>query len=84
MGNDNYIDTISNIGNVLGQFSQSMSKAIEGINIIASSEALKKFTEFMQSIPDDVTQSSIKENEGMSTESLGKVLEKVLRYAFGV
>lgn len=34
--------------------SEGMAKIVEGINVMASSQALRVFAEFLQNIPDDI------------------------------
>lgn len=54
MENDNYNNICENIGRFVNKVSESMAKIVEGINVIASSEALLAFVEFLQNIPDDI------------------------------
>lgn len=65
MGNDNYNNTFVNIGRVVLEVSKGMAKIFEGINVMASSEALLAFVEFLQNIPDDIK----------DTQFFGKVQE---------
>lgn len=54
MGNDNYNNIFENMGRVVLKVSESLAKIGEGINVMASSEALLAFVEFLQNVPDDI------------------------------
>lgn len=73
MRNDNYNNIFENMGRFVLKVSEDMEKIVEEINVMASSEALKAFAEFLQNIPDDIK----------DTQFFGKVQElknKDLRY----
>ena len=54
MRNDNYSNIFENMGRFVLKVSEGIAKIGEGINVMASSEALKEFVEFLQNIPDDI------------------------------
>ena len=54
MRNDNCNNIFENMGRFVLKVSEGMAKIVEGINVMASSEALKAFVEFLQKIPDDI------------------------------
>lgn len=54
MDNDNYNNIFENLGKFVIKVSEGMVKIVEGINLMASSEAMKAFIEFIINIPDDI------------------------------
>ena len=54
MDNDNYNNIFENLGKFVIKVSEGMIKIVEGINLMASSEAMKAFIEFIINIPDDI------------------------------
>lgn len=54
MENDNDNNLFENIGRFALKVSECMTKIVEGINVMVSSEALLAFVEFLQNIPDDI------------------------------
>ena len=54
MDNDNYNNIFENLGKFVIKVSEGMVKIVEGINLMASSEAMKAFIEFISNIPDDI------------------------------
>lgn len=54
MKNDNYNNIFENMSRVVLKASEGMAKIVEGINVMASSQALRVFAEFLQNIPDDI------------------------------
>lgn len=65
MQNDNYNNIYENMGGFVLKVSEGMAKIVEKIDVVASSEALKAFVEFLQNIPDDIK----------DTQFFGKVQE---------
>ncbi len=65
MGNNHSEVIIENINDSVIQLSESMAKIIGEINIIASSEMLLTFAEFLRNIPKDIK----------NTEFYGKIIE---------
>ena len=54
MKNDNYNNIFENMGSVVLKVAEGMAKIVEGINVAASSEALRAFVEFLNDLPDDI------------------------------
>lgn len=54
MKNDNYNNIFENMGSVVLKVAEGMAKIVEGINVAASSEALRAFVEFLNNLPDDI------------------------------
>lgn len=54
MKNDNYNNIFENMGRVVLKVAEGMAKIVEGINVAASSEALRAFVEFLKNLPDDI------------------------------
>lgn len=54
MKNNNYNNIFENMGRVVLKISDGIAKIVDGINLMASSEALIAFADFIQNIPDDV------------------------------
>ena len=54
MKNDNYNNIFEDMSRVVLKASEDMAKIVEGINVMASSQALRVFAEFLQNIPDDI------------------------------
>ena len=54
MKNDNYNNIFENMSRVVLKASEGMAKIVEGINVMASSQALRVFAEFLQNIPDGI------------------------------
>ena len=50
----NYNNIFENLGKFVIKVSEGMVKIVEGINLMASSEAMKAFIEFIINIPDDI------------------------------
>lgn len=65
MKNDNYNNIFENMGSVVLKVAEGMAKIVEGINVAASSEALRAFVEFLNNLPDDIK----------DTQFFGKVQE---------
>lgn len=65
MRNDNYDNIFENMSKFVLKMSEGMAKIVKGINVMASSEALRAFVEFLQNIPDDIK----------DTQFFGKVQE---------
>lgn len=65
MKNDNYNNIFENMGSVVLKVAEGMAKIVEGINVAASSEALRAFVEFLNDPPDDIK----------DTQFFGKVQE---------
>lgn len=65
MKNDNYKNVFENMVEFVIKLSESTASIVEGINVMASSEALRAFVEFLQNIPDDIKE----------TQFFGKVQE---------
>lgn len=65
MKNDNYNNIFENMGKFVFKVSEGVAKIVEGINVAASSEALRAFVEFLQNIPDNIK----------DTQFFGKVQE---------
>lgn len=54
MEKDKYNNVLENIGRFVVKVSEGMLKIVEGLNVAASSEALRAFIEFIQNLPDDI------------------------------
>lgn len=65
MKNDNYNNIFENMGSVVLKVAEGMAKIVEGINVAASSEALRAFVEFLNDLPDEIK----------DTQFFGKVQE---------
>ena len=57
MKNDSHNNIFENIGRFVIKVSEGMVKIVEEINVMASSEALLAFVEFLQNIPDDIKET---------------------------
>lgn len=57
MENDSHNNIFENIGRFVIKVSEGMVKIVEEINVMASSEALLAFVEFLQNIPDDIKET---------------------------
>lgn len=65
MKNANFSNIFENMDRIVLKVSEGAAKIVEGINVAASSEALRAFVEFLQNIPDDIK----------DTQFFGKVQE---------
>lgn len=54
MKNDNYNNIFENMSRAVLKASEGMAKIVEEINVVASSQVLRVFAEFLQNIPDDI------------------------------
>jgi hypothetical protein len=67
MEKDNYNNIYEDISGFVLKVSESMSKIVEGINVMASSKTLLAFVEFFQNIPDDIKDTQFyKKVQGLS------------------
>ena len=53
MDNDNCNNIFENLGKFVIKVSEGMVKIVEGINLMASSEAMKAFIEFIINVPEN-------------------------------